>query len=312
MNSKHPRQPRWALQCARAGKHFHIKKQKPLPHNLLNITAAFVLWSTIVSVLYFVPLLSPWKAVPIGGLLIGCCFFGHFILIIHECSHNMFVLGKKNSQTKKLNHYVGRLASIPFFTAYVNHWEKGHVTHHSRPCEAEDPQNPDPLDGKRLIVRLAKLWLIPFGFMPYNPSSQYSGKIIRISVGLVFWFPILYILFQYNWTTLPILYVAFAMVSTLNLLKIAQEHGSGLSTEFDPLLRSRTYFYPFQWLFSPFNINYHFEHHANYNVPWYLLPKYHKFIQDIVPNDLKPFYFHKEYLSQMLGVKELPDIEVQQ
>lgn len=307
MNAKSLSRPRWALQCAKAGKDFHIQKQAPIPHNIKNLIAALLLWGTAAAIVLGLPFLPIWIGLPIGGILLGCCFFGHFILIIHECSHNMFLLGSSQNQTKSLNHHIGRLSAVPFFTAYVQHWEKGHVTHHIKPCEADDPQNPDPLDGKRLLYRLLSIWLIPLGFMPFNPSRQYKGGLWRILKGLLFWLPILFALASYSWISAAAVYIGFATLTSLNLLKIAQEHGSGLADEFDPLLRSRTYFYPLQFLFSPFNIHYHFEHHANFNVPWYLLPSYHKAIQKLVPNELKSFYFHHDYLNQMLGTKELPD-----
>jgi fatty acid desaturase len=99
-------------------------------------------------------------------------------------------------------------------------------------------------------------------------------------------------------------------VASSNSLKKTQEHSNGLNTEPDPLLRSRTYFYPLSPLLSPFNINYHFEHHANFNVPWYLLPAYNKALLSVVPADLQPYYFHHEYLDQMAGRKALPPREL--
>ena len=310
MNAKPFVRPRWAIQCAKAGKAFHIQKQSPLQHNVINVLSAVLLWSFAAAILYCIPFFPIWFSLPVGGILIGCVFFGHFILIIHECSHNMFMVSHTNAMTKKINRTIGRLAAIPFFTAYVKHWEKGHVTHHIKPCEEEDPQNPDPLDGKRLLKRILCIWLIPMGFLPFNPSRQYSGGAQRTISGLLCWMPVLWVLSQYNWASAVAVYFGFATVASLNLLKIAQEHGSGLAQEFDPLLRSRTYFYPLQFLFSPFHIHYHFEHHANFNVPWYLLPRYHMAIQNLVPKELKPFYFHTEYISQMKGNKILPDPSV--
>jgi fatty acid desaturase len=309
MKAKISKRPQWALKCAKAGGEFHIRRQSSMRHNLINILAAVALWGCVITLLFVSPYISPFIAVPFIGAFVGCCFFGHFILIIHECSHNMYLLGKNTAETKKLNQKVGTIASIPFFTAYIKHWENGHLTHHLRPCETDDPQNPDPLDGTRLLKTLACIWFIPFGFQGFNPSNQYQGRFSRMLLGACFWVPIGVLLYQISWVPLAILYVAFCTTTSLNLLKIAQEHGSGLANESDPLLRSRTYFYPLQSLFSPFCINYHFEHHANFNVPWYLLPMYHKQIQQFVPLNLKPFYFHTDYFEQMLGNKALPNLD---
>ena len=100
---------------------------------------------------------------------------------------------------------------------------------------------------------------------------------------------------------------AIAMVAgiqvtlALTRLKRTQEHGSGLAHEPDFVLRSRTYLYRLAPLTSPLNINYHFEHHANFNVPWYLLPDYHNVMRRIVPEELQPYIFHSRYLDQAAG-----------
>jgi fatty acid desaturase len=219
------------------------------------------------------------------------------MLFLHSCS----------DRRKRLNHFVGYIASIPFFTEYNRHWRDGHVTHHLRPCEEDDPQNPDPLYGPRLLKTIAKVWLMPFGFMPVNPSAKYDGKLKRIGLGSAFLLPILALIYSLNPLSLLVLYIAFNTLATLNLCKIAQEHGAGLANEPYPILRSRTYFYPLQWLFSPFNIHYHYEHHANFNVPWYLLPSYHKVVREIIPLELRHHFIHREYWAQMMGTKPLPE-----
>jgi len=92
------------------------------------------------------------------------------------------------------------------------------------------------------------------------------------------------------------------------LTKKAQEHGCGLKDEPIFEMRSRTYFYATSFMTSPFNINFHFEHHANFMVPWYLLPAYHQKLLEIVPAELKPYIFHQEFVQQLSGQKPLiPD-----
>ena len=295
----------WMKESIRAGQLFHIRNQRPITNNLLNIGAASLLW-TCIATLLFLPIVTPWYIWPVISVLLGSCFFGHFVLIIHECSHNMFIHSKRASVARYCNTVIGSLLAIPFFTDYKRHWENGHVLHHLHPCENEDPQNPDPLDGKRLLKKVLFVWLIPVGFLTANPSSKYPDRPKRMFLGILCWLPIFFLLFQYHWQSLIVLNYAFSMLATLNLCKIAQEHGSGLAFEPDPLLRSRSYFYPFQLIFSPFNINYHYEHHANFNVPWYLLPKYHRALRNILPTDVQPYYFHREYIQQLLGKKSLP------
>lgn len=300
------KKPEWAIATMKAGNRFHIRHQPPLQHNLTNLFAVTLLGASIIAPIVASVYLH-WMWYPLLGILLGAAFFGYFILIIHEASHNMLFLSSNSTRRKKLNHRIGIVASVPFFTEYTRHWQNGHITHHLRPCEADDPQNPDPLYGDELLQTIAKLWLIPFGFMPMNPCAKYDNKPRRMTLGVLFWIPVLLLIYQVNPLSLIVLYIGYATVTTLNLCKIAQEHGGGLADEPLPILRSRTYFYPLQWLFSPFNINYHYEHHANFNVPWYLLPQYHTVVRDIIPERMRHHFIHREYRAQLMGVKPLPD-----
>ena len=296
---------KWMKQVVRAGRDFHITKQSPLKHNILNLFCAVLIWSFCGCCFWLAPALSFPMAIVVG-LFAGTLFFAHFILVIHEASHNMFLIGSTPQQSKKLNRMVGIVASAPFFTEYIRHWEEGHLTHHLQPCEEIDPQNPDPLYGDRLYKELTKLWLIPFYFIKTNPSRKYPKTAKRFFWGLLFWSIVLSPVLSLQ--TLVIFVLAWNVVNTLNLLKISQEHGGELATEPLPIMRSRTYFYfyPLQMICSPFFINYHFEHHANFNVPWYRLPEYHKAVLNIVPQTLQPYYFHREYIRQMNGQKPVP------
>ena len=79
----------------------------------------------------------------------------------------------------------------------------------------------------RLFKRIISIWLIPLGFLPFNPSRQYSGGVMRTMSGLLSWAPIIWLLAQHSWASAAAIYFGFATVASLNLLKIAQEHGSG-------------------------------------------------------------------------------------
>ena len=299
------KKPAWAKATIQAGNEFHIRHQSPLRHNLINLLASSLLALSILG-----PIVASayvhWMWYPLLGILLGSAFFGYFILIIHEASHNMLFISADSNKRKTINRRIGTWASIPFFTEYIRHWQEGHVTHHVRPCESDDPQNPNPLYGTDLLRTIAKVWLTPFGFMPINPSAKYDKKLKRMTLGALCWIPVVGLVYMLNPMSLAVLYIGYATLATLNLCKIAQEHGAGLADEPFPILRSRTYFYPLQWLFSPFNIHYHYEHHANFNVPWYLLPSYHKVVREIIPEDLRHHFIHNEYWAQMMGTKELP------
>ena len=107
-----------------------------------------------------------------------------------------------------------------------------------------------------------------------------------------------------NPMSLAVLYIGYATLATLNLCKIAQEHGVGLAHEPFPILRSRTYLSFAMAIFSVPTSTY--EHHANFNVPWYLLPSYHKVVREIIPEDLRHHFIHRKYWAQMLGTQRLP------
>jgi len=281
-------------------------KQDPGRHNALNIASASALWGAGV-LLMLAGAVVPWPIyVPVAGVLLGCVFFAHFILILHECSHDMFLLSSDRKRQKVLNRSIGIVAGGMFFTDYLQHWEKGHLIHHLRPCEPDDPQDRDPKTGADLYRTLALL-MVPGSVVLTNPSNQYGFSMKRLLGGLAFWVPLVAVTgFGIGWHVPVTLVFAMHIVSVLNQLKKAQEHGCGLEDEPLAILRSRTYFYPLQRLMSPFNINYHFEHHANFSVPWYLLPRYHRDLKAIMPVDLQPYYFHEEYLLQASGKKVLP------
>ncbi|MED5371654.1 MAG: fatty acid desaturase [Myxococcota bacterium] len=307
----------WMRKAASAGNEFHWRKQDVQEHNRRNLLWTAALWGSVPVVLgigtllrAFAPVLMPvWMV--LAGLYIGCVILGHFVLIIHECSHNMYLLDEDRDKQGELNRRIGKFASAMVFTEYIKHWEEGHAIHHTRPCEDVDPQDRDPITGRELYTKFAKIWLIPFYFMSQNPSGKYEGGAARLAKGALFLGPLALLAFlMAGFWGVGALYIGYCFTSTLNYTKKAQEHGGGLKFEPFPILRSRTYLYPLQFFTSPFKINYHFEHHANANVPWYLLPAYHEKIKEIVPQELHPYYFHGEFWKQMAGEKPLPPDEL--
>lgn len=301
------KRPAWVKRAMAAGGEFHAMKQTPKRHNTINAVASVALLLVFVGTTLLGAVLPVAVYMPLALVLYGCLYFAINVLIIHECSHNMFVRSADRQRQKRLNRLFGRLASLPFFTDYIRHWEQGHTVHHLRPCEADDPQDRDPLTGPRLMRRYLIL-LVPFSFVAFNPSSQYPGQLKRAAVGaVVYWLPMGALTGWFlGWHVPASMLLALHVTMMLNWTKKAQEHGAGLAHEPDFVLRSRSYFYLLSPLTSPFNINYHFEHHANFNVPWYALPAYHRRLQDIVPADLKPYYFHRDFFAQLLGTKPLP------
>jgi fatty acid desaturase len=297
----------WMKAVVQAGTAFHVRHSVPWKHNLLNLGSAGALLASTLALIGWGAVAPTWLYLPAAGVLFGVIFFAVHILIIHEASHDMFFYVKDKARNRWWNRLAGHLAGWPFFTDYIRHWEEGHLEHHLRPCEPNDPQDGDPLDGSRLWAMYAKIAFIPLVFVAYNPSRRYPGAAKRALLGALLWVPLIALTTLYlSWQVPVALMLGLHVTMALNWTKKAQEHGCGLAGEPDALLRSRTYFYPFAFLFSPFFIHYHFEHHANFNVPWYRLPAYHRALREIVPSELQPYYFHREFFAQLAGRKALP------
>jgi len=306
--------PDWLKKAIAAGGDFHYKKQPKTRHNLINLGSLVLVASAYAAVMALGAVLEPSIYLPLAVVLLGSLSYSLYILVIHECSHVMFVLREDNERSEALNHRIGVAFGNILFTDHVQHWQEGHVVHHLKPTEPEEKQNPDPLDGMRLLRRYLFLLIPVLGPLKTNPSAQYGFSLKRMVIGVAFWGAVGtlgYVLVAPQ-VALAVL-LSFQFTSMLNFTKIAQEHASGLATEPDAFFRSRTYFYGTRYLTSPFNINYHFEHHANFKVPWYLLPAYHRRCFDLMPTDLHPYFLTRgwrQFLAQLAGKRALPPADV--
>jgi len=304
------RQP-WMRQAIAAGKEFHAMRQDSRLHNTRNLSWTAAVLIGIALVLAAGALVPPLPYLLVAPWLLGSLIFSIFILVIHECSHNMFVLLSDRAATKIWNRRIGMAFSAPFFTDYLKHWEHGHTIHHLRPCEDDDPQDRFPLTGLPLYWRLAVLALVPGSVVAFNPSNQYGFSARRLALGVVLLvIPTVLLGMYVGWHVGVAVLAGMHVVQMFNMLKKAQEHGNGLKHAADPLLRSRTYLYRLARFSSPFHINYHFEHHANFMVPWYALPAYHARLREIVPEELQPWFFHHRYLDQVRGTFPTVSVEL--
>lgn len=302
--------PDWLKQAVSAGREFHTMKQVPARHNARNLATMVGLIGLGVGLVGVAPWV-PWPVTIVAGtFLVGCVYFALFILVVHEASHDMFILHPDRKKQKSWNRFFGRLFAAWFFTNYDLHWELGHTTHHVKPCTEEDPQEGDPETSLVLLRTMAILLFIPGAVVMMNPSRQYGPDPRRLAKGLLT-LGLTALLVALYWSIPAGLALLGGMQVLLLLtrLKRTQEHGSGLAHEPDFVMRSRTYLYAMAPLTSPLNINYHFEHHANFNVPWYLLPVYHRRLLEIVPTELQPYIFHRQYMNQAAGQFEgIPDV----
>ena len=97
----------WVKESIVAGNGFHAMKQDPVRHNALNIASALGVVIAFCGLIALGGLLPPWIYIPLAAPLFGSMFFSGFILVIHECSHNMFLLFKDRDRIKGANRLVG-------------------------------------------------------------------------------------------------------------------------------------------------------------------------------------------------------------
>lgn len=303
----------WLQEAIFAGKKFHINRQRRWLHNAINLSGLVLIVVLIAGVFGAAAYLPAWLYLVLAPPVLGCLVYSLYILVIHECSHGLFLVLRSPRSTQRVNHQLGDLIAIPLLTDYRRHWQEGHIAHHTRPLEPErDSQVPRVADGRALFGLLLRLALIPLYAVKTNPSKKYRMPLSRVVGALVFWSSVGAVVgFYVAWyAPLALLYL-FNFVLILNVCRIAQEHGSGLQAEPHRLLRARDHFYFGQRLTTPFHMNYHLEHHLNMSVPWYNLPAYHEEVKRCMPEELQPYFINRglrQIWEQLCGKRpQLPE-----
>jgi fatty acid desaturase len=222
----------------------------------------------------------------------------------------MFLISRNKRVRDALNRLSGWSVSIFFATHYVKHWEIGHLEHHVRPLEPNDPQAHNTLTGKPLLRRLLSCLFVP-GFLfvertllRKKQSGGKSGSTKTAIVGfVVVWAVALTILtLTAGWPAAVGAFLGIHVIVGFNHIKGSLEHGGAIGQEEDPFLRSRTTLFFGRFFLMPFNISLHFEHHLNYGVPWYELVRYHRDLRTVVPEHVKAAVWNHHPLLQLAGV----------
>ncbi len=306
------KQPEWIKNCLRLSKEYNYKTKNHFVHNAINLFFTFFFLS-IMAVITFLPLyfevtlLSGMLYLVLGGFFLGHAAFSLFILVVHEASHNMFLLTKNQKLQLFLNRVSGWLVCIPLAVNYMKHWEKGHLEHHLRPVEDTDPQAYNRLTGKKLFRTILGLALVPgyaYVFRYLNKEKSRKGHTNNwLQLGFfIFWillgiFSSLFV----HWVVVVTYVVALQVLMIFNQIKGSLEHGGEVAFHENPFLRSRTSFFFMRNFFLPFNISLHFEHHLNFVIPWYNLVDYHRKIRKEVPEVLRSQIFNTKILEQLKG-----------
>ena len=299
----------WVRAAVLAGHRYHFRHKKPAVHNAINLGALAFLIAAIAGVLFASREVTPAVYVPVAAIAFGLLYFGLFVLVVHEASHQMFLLSRDRHRRRRMNRIAGWCVALLFATHYAKHWEEGHLEHHVRPLEPDDPQQHNILTGRELLVRvLANLFVPGFLFLERTilrtrraggKSTSSSGVIVAF---VAIWAAIVAASSTLlGWPAALALFLGIHVLAALNQIKGALEHGGAIGREPDPFLRSRSTFFALRNLIMPFNITLHFEHHLNYSVPWYDLPRYHRDLRAIVPAEVLAGVINERPLAQLSG-----------
>ena len=302
--------PAWVKAAAVAGQPFHFKTKSAFVHNTINLSAFALLLALQGVTLAYHDIVSPYIYVPLAALVLGALYFSCIILVVHEASHNMFVIGGDRRAQRFWNRLFAWPVSV-FYAAshYGNHWERGHLEHHVRPLMPTDPQRFNVLVGRTLYKRLALELFVP-GYLflartvlrkrTVGGKSSSSGWVILVFVAL--WAGTLTLLTMVAGGHVALaVYLGLHVLSCLNQIKGSLEHGGEIGREEEPFLRSRTTFFFLRRLLMPFNITLHFEHHLNFCVPWYDLVRYHRQLRPIVPHHVWSAVINEHPYMQLSG-----------
>ena len=304
------KQPKWIQEGVLLGNKFHYIKQKPLIHNSINLSYLMLINVGLFILAYSGKYIAPILYIPLAIFGFGSIFFMIGVFVIHESSHNMFIVLQNRKMATKINQILGKLFAFSFGIDYINHWEIGHTIHHLNPIESNDPQNcPETIyTGINLLKYAIKIFLLPGYIHIYRrhdnciAAKEYTMNWRLLMSLIISWtLAIVLLYFTCGWAVAVSFFLGVNIMSILNQFKIAMEHSGEIGKRENYFLRSCSYFFPFESLFMPFNVYLHFEHHLNYCVPWYLLPKYHQELLKIVPENLQKdiYKYNQEVLNQI-------------
>lgn len=294
------KQPAWIQDSFAVGNSFHYRKKNPIAHNALNLSVLVSIIGAIGVLCYLGTMLPPILYIPLGSLGFGVCYFMLFILVVHEASHDMFVVSKDLKKARTWNRIWGWIVCVPFGVDYINHWEIGHQLHHLYLTEPQDPQNcPEAMyRGRQLWQHVAKALLLPGYVHIYRrhddcPGTHaYARNWQLFARMLASWTIIMSLAIIYlGWPVALAAFLGADILSVLTQFKIAMEHAGEIARRDNPFMRSVSSFFPWRQLLMPLNISVHFEHHLNCYVPWYDLMKYHRELEKIVPLEVQKQIF---------------------
>lgn len=303
------RHPDFVYEAIRAGQRYHYRTKRPLLHNGLNLLCTLSLLGALAATAWAGTWVPPLLYVPLAAVAFGLLYFAIFVLVVHEASHAMFLISEDRVLHTWINRVPGWMVATVFATHYGKHWERGHLEHHVRPLEPNDPQQFNCEVGRPLAVGVARNVFIP-GWLFLERTlfrTKRAGGKSSSSKGVLVAFVLIWAAgLTLAATTLggAVALAAFLGIHVLtawNLVKGALEHGGALRDERDPFFRSRTTLFFGRRVLMPFNITLHFEHHLNFCVPWYDLPRYQRDVRRIMPAPVVDDMINPDPWRQLAG-----------
>lgn len=307
--------PDWIREAIATGNRFHYKKKDPFRHNALNLLALTILLAAIVSILLLGGVVRPLLYIPLASVALGLLYLALITLVNHEGSHGMFIISKNSERARFWNRFFGWPVGLVFAMNFDTDWEKGHIHHHLHPLEETDDPSYRMLPlGRELVKESVKMMIIPAYLLvrgrqlqhlePQANRNESDSTSSYFLATALFWI----ILVALTWPTLgwavPVAaFLGVQVLSVVEQIKLVLEHGGEIGREENRFLRARTSLGPFRQIFLPLNVSLHFEHHLNYCVPWYELPRYHRALLDIVPPQAQSYIFNHEIREQLSGRK---------
>jgi fatty acid desaturase len=290
------------------GQRHSVSRESRWRHNARNLASLAALLLLGLALAAASRVLPWWLYVPLAAGGFGWLFFALLALVVHEASHGMFLLHRVPALRRALNHFCGSCICVPFAIHYTRHWQRGHLLHHRYPMTREDPQRFSVKTGSAFWGLFLGLLLVP-GLAYVERLGSRTNRQRGVSSGaalprfLVFWLSLGSLELWLGATSVLLAQLwGLQVLSALNQLKGALEHGGRIAHDDNPLLRSRTTTSPLLAVLLPFNITLHFEHHLNYTVPWYRLRAYQRDLLPHLPEPQRERLLNRHALRQLSGL----------
>lgn len=265
-----------------------IGAQRAWRHNMVNLGLTVLLIIFMVSVIIGTQELSWILALTLSPLLLGWAFFVAYILIVHEASHQMYLLPGHSRVLRFLNHSLPRFLSALSFQSFEEAWVQGHAQHHQSPADQADPQNCPSfcMQGKTLLLSILSVLFVPGQGLKKQASCTQKGSqhLLGFSAWALIIVPLLY---WHNSKAIVALILSIHVAMIFNLVKVSLEHAGRALEQNNLWLKSLSSDFPMRSLVMPLNISLHFEHHLISRIPWYNLGAYHRELRGKLSQELQ-------------------------